>query len=117
MKALFTILGIIVGGLAVVFVIVSLLGTPGSRSNLTDSEAWRMSCDAVQASLKSPSTAVFPSASTAGWAKDTDRTIITSFVDSQNSFGGIVRTDWIVWVKKSGGRYTSAKVVGLESRR
>jgi len=87
------------------------------RTNaLSDDAAFRMSCDAVQASLKSPSTAVFPGSSSAIFARGDDLTLVTSYVDSQNGFGATVRADWVVSVKKSGGRYSSANVVNFTQR-
>ena len=84
---------------------------------LADSNAFSLASARVQSSLKSPSTAVFPSASSAGYAHYPERTIVSSYVDSQNAYGATVRTDWIVWVAKSGGKFTACQIVSLETRR
>ena len=86
------------------------------RAALSDDTAYRMSCDAVQASLKSPSTAIFPGSSGAIFARGDDLTLVTSYVDSQNGFGATVRADWVVSVKKIGGRYAEANVINFAQR-
>ena len=116
MKTFFTILGIIVAGLAVALGIFLLLGNPGGRTNLTEGAAWRMACDVVRESLKSPSTAVFPSRSEATFAPDSGHLVVTSYVDSQNGFGATVRADWVVVVEKAGTRYTGATLVFIKQR-
>lgn len=116
MKTFVSIIAIIVVGLAVALGIVALVGTKRPHSNLTDGAAWRMSCDAVQAALKSPATAVFPDRSTASFTPGVDLLVVASYVDSQNSFGAIVRSNWVVAVKKSGVRYTEAEILTLKER-
>lgn len=51
--------------------------------------------------LKAPSTAKFPSLNTAKISKNDDGSfLVSSYVDSQNEFGAIVRTNWVVRLKK-----------------
>lgn len=59
----------------------------------------------VQAYLKSPSTAKFPADYTKGITVSEDNQIFTihSHVDSQNSFGGTVRTPYTCKLQYTGG--------------
>ena len=84
---------------------------------LGDIRAFSLATARVQSALKSPSTAVFPSASSAGYAHYPERTIVSSYVDSQNAYGATVRTDWVVSLEKSGGQFAASHIVCLETRR
>lgn len=54
----------------------------------------------VKRKLKSPSTAKFPPTSTAKITKSATGTwIVSSYVDSQNGFGAMVRNDWVAEIK------------------
>src|SRR5680860_229924 len=54
----------------------------------------------VKRKLKSPTTAKFPATSTAKVEKSANGTwIITSYVDSQNGFGAMIRNDWVAEIK------------------
>lgn len=54
----------------------------------------------VKRNLKAPSTAKFPPTSTADVSKTTEGTyIISSYVDSQNGFGAMLRKKWVVELK------------------
>lgn len=57
---------------------------------------------AVEASLKSPATADFPVCNENRIIREGDRYIVTSYVDSQNSFGAQVRTPFQVYLQKTG---------------
>lgn len=57
---------------------------------------------AVEAQLKSPSTADFPSCRENRIMRSGDRYVVTSYVDSQNSFGAQVRTPFQVYLYKTG---------------
>lgn len=62
-----------------------------------DIEAWSWSTIRVADNLKSPSTAVFPSASEANIFKQAPcRYKVRSYVDSQNAFGAIVRVKYSI---------------------
>ena len=58
--------------------------------------AYRTATDYVRQQLKSPSTAKFPSITDANitWTPDGRLYTIFSYVDSQNSFGAMLRTQW-----------------------
>lgn len=65
----------------------------------------------VKGKLKSPSTAKFPPTSTAKITKSaTDTWIVTSYVDSQNGFGAMIRNNWVAKI-----RYLPSKQVELVS--
>lgn len=54
----------------------------------------------VKRKLKSPSTADFPPTSTAKVEKSENGTwIVTSYVDSQNGFGAMIRNDWVAEIR------------------
>lgn len=54
----------------------------------------------VKQLLKSPSTADFPTCNESRLIREPDnRFIVTSYVDSQNSFGAMIRTPWQVYLK------------------
>ena len=63
----------------------------------------------VKKSLKSPSTAKFPGLwdlandGVVAYEKETNRYEIVSYVDSQNSFGATIRSNWSVVLKYLGG--------------
>lgn len=80
--------------------------------------AYRMCADWVKERLKSPSTAKFPGVFD-GRLDDIVRTnqryFIKSYVDAQNSFGAVVRTNWTCsTTQKSEGNWTLNKINLLE---
>ncbi|QVY64230.1 hypothetical protein [Polaribacter sp. Q13] len=54
----------------------------------------------VEKQLKSPSTAKFPSLNKANVEKLNNIYTISSYVDSQNSFGAIIRSNYVVKLKE-----------------
>lgn len=52
----------------------------------------------VQDHLKSPSTAEFPYNSNHVYHVDSNRYVVNSYVDSQNSFGAMIRTRFVCTV-------------------
>jgi hypothetical protein len=63
----------------------------------TDTEAYVDAEAIVKKTLKSPSTAKFPSSSYATVEHySTDGFKVSSYVDSQNGFGAMIRSDWTV---------------------
>lgn len=74
-------------------------------------EAWVAAQDFVTDRLKSPSTASFGTALGGDWqdprkcvTKKTDRTyLVKGWVDSQNSFGGTVRSNFVLTIRDNGG--------------
>jgi hypothetical protein len=69
-------------------------------NNLSDDEIKYAAHQYVLPQLKAPSTAKFPSLNSAKISKNDDGTyIVSSYVDSQNEFGAMVRTNWAVKLK------------------
>lgn len=66
--------------------------------------------------LKAPATAKFPSLYTAKLQKVENRTfLVTSYVDSQNEFGAMVRTNWVIKLKQlSNGKIELLDIVHLD---
>ncbi|QXP61542.1 hypothetical protein [Olleya sp. HaHaR_3_96] len=77
-------------------------GIPSSSSeykknnNLSDNEAVIASQKFVERQLKTPSTAKFPALFKAKVKKKNGSFIITSYVDSQNGFGAMIRSNYTV---------------------
>lgn len=88
---------------------------PGGCS---DRDVWRAAQQAVVAELVSPATAVFPNFSEVDLGHDLDICIRTveSYVDSQNGFGALVRSEFIVRVVRSENGSLMTLVVNLDQR-
>lgn len=65
----------------------------------------------VRRGLKAPATAKFPVLPYNVVALGDNRYKITSYVDSQNSFGALLRSDWSVVMKKNGDRWQLERMV------
>lgn len=66
--------------------------------------------------LKSPGTARFPARADNIADAGQCEFIVTSYVDSQNSFGGVVRTDYIAHVKIIGESRVDVEILAAEQR-
>jgi len=88
-------------GLAVLFVIGLVSG--GRGGSATELDAWQMSKQFVTKALKSPKTAEFPwfSEEFVERAGDKDFTV-SAYVDSQNGFGALLRSEWTAAVHYEG---------------
>ncbi len=73
----------------------------------------RMVQDAVKAKLKSPSTATFPDFKFGGVG--TVSLVVESYVDSHNSFGGMMRTHFTVLCTRKDGKW-NAMVMTLKQQ-
>ncbi|NLP59530.1 hypothetical protein [Lutibacter sp. B1] len=74
---------------------------PKNTSNyLSDNEAVYASQKFVESRLKSPKTADFQPMFQAKVKRENDIYTITSYVDSQNGFGAIIRSNYIVKLKR-----------------
>lgn len=100
-------LGII--GLFVLFAIVGALSDSDRKtteSGHTEGVVYRVTTRIVAKNLKAPSTAKFPSFYDDGAVTFTslggNRYTISSYVDSQNNFGAMLRTHWTATVSVSG---------------
>lgn len=100
---------IIILAIIVLFVIeVSTQDKSKGKDNAGLVEAYRASENYMERQLKSPKTADFPGVLTyKNHVKkmENGQWIINSYVDSQNGFGAIVRTNFSCTVVKVGGRY------------
>jgi len=57
----------------------------------------------VKNRLRAPSTADFPFLDRSAWALDQNVYVIKSYVDAQNGFGAITRTNWHCKIQYNGG--------------
>lgn len=115
-KMALLVVGISVG--VAVLLGIGLLST-GNRSRTpatdtgSDIGAWVVCQQAVDAQLKSPSTAEYPSRREASLSKSGDTWTYTSYVDAENSFGAQMRTPWTCTATHtSGENYNVRAVVG-----
>ena len=84
---------------------------------VTDDEAtkYQIECQkAVKEVLKSPATAKFPSILDWGFSKENGIVTVQSYVDSQNSFGAMLRTDFQFKIKLEDDTVISAIIDGTE---
>ncbi len=105
-------------GLFVIFAIIFLFKSCVGDSNKKPSEtslktqAWVCAQDVVKQNLKSPSTAKFctmPEATIRN-SKDDDWAV-SGYVDAENSFGGTVRTEFLVTLTLTENGYTNGYVI------
>lgn len=91
--------------LLISFICVLLIGCSNKKfSELSkdDQEAylWSMAEETVKDNLKTPSTAKFPAYSNFKVKSEGDNIFtISSYVDAQNSFGAMIRSDFVVKIK------------------
>jgi len=64
----------------------------------------------VKQTLKAPTTAEFPWDPVSAGTDGTGLYQVESYVDSQNSFGAMVRSEWMVNMRLSGDRWTLEKM-------
>ncbi len=94
-------------------VVISFSGcdstSENNNTNTSTSMASIQAKEYVKKSLKSPSTAKFPGLwelandGVVAYEKETNKYEIISYVDSQNSFGAMIRSNWNVVLKYLGG--------------
>ena len=75
---------------------------PDTSSTRTPSDVYYMAQVFVERNLKSPTSAKFPPTSTASVMERDGMWFVASYVDSQNSFGAMIRTQWAVAMKYEG---------------
>ena len=101
-------------GAVILYSVVAMQQDSGVSGN-DEIAAWTMCELAVKDKLKSPSSASFPWAG----AKDFTESLgegryrVRAYVDSQNTFGAMVRSQFVCEVEHSGGEY---RVTRLEVR-
>jgi hypothetical protein len=83
-----------------------------SASRSVATTAYVYAEEAVKKKLKSPSTAIFPYFDTSSLSKSSDGSYtISSYVDSQNSFGATVRSQWNCKMKPVSGGWSAICMV------
>ncbi|MCH7598055.1 hypothetical protein IID27_03410 [Patescibacteria group bacterium] len=80
----------------------------------TESQTYITAKGYVENVLKAPSTADFPTLGTVNKREGEDRYIVYGYVDSQNSFGAMIRSDWEVHLKYLGGDWVKDSSWELE---
>lgn len=106
---------IILGGVALtLMVLVALVGgggrgrasSPPGGAGADSIGAWVVCKDFVTQRLKAPSTATFPASNSDGVTitkLDSVQFRVNAYVDSQNSFGAMIRTQYSCTVRHTGG--------------
>jgi len=105
------ILTIIVVGLVTSFILAgsdsgSSTSTP-KTTTVTETQINIMAENYVEAVLKSPSTADFPTLAFTHYDLGNNKHKIVSYVDSQNSFGAMIRSNWSVILTYNGGDWSN----------
>lgn len=82
------------------------------KREYSDIEAYANAQVILEKFLKSPSTAEYPVASEATIKKYDDNSFqVSAYVDSQNGFGAMIRSDWTVFLKFEGESVTTRGVI------
>lgn len=97
--------------ISIILVMAIFLTACGSSSNKSATDAKICAEKAVEDNLKSPSTAKFckyteMTATNLGG----DKWKVTGYVDAQNSFGAVVRTNWTVTLTLTGSGFKDYSV-------
>ena len=106
-KQLLIIMGFLIFVLIVIFSGGDNTSTPPQERGITDSQAFITSQDYVKSVLKSPASADFPLLDYTAYDLGDGKWSIVSYVDSQNSFGVQMRTNWVVTLTHTGGNWTN----------
>lgn len=78
----------------------------------SDTEVYVDAKAIIEKALKAPSTAKYPSSSDAKIERsENNRFKVTSYVDSQNSFGAMIRSDWSVTFQYVGDQVKTYQVI------
>ncbi len=81
-------------------------GTVTNQNSASGDKAYIISQNFVELALKSPSTADFPlSANIQNLGNNKYK--INSYVDSENGFGAMIRTNWVVTLQYNGGEWSN----------
>ena len=112
-------------GCIIVLIIVAFVAFLTIRSCYTqvldpnsDNAVMTDALSAIKENLKSPSTAKFTHTMDEVTIKDlgNNKYVVSSWVDSQNSFGATIRSDWSVTIKVTGNDTFSYGNVSITSR-
>ena len=112
------------GSLAFGGVVILLLATNANKNGVSrecpdETKAFALSTELVKDALKAPATAQFPSLQDRGVVVDNRghfkkkcRYAITAFVDSQNGFGAVLRTQYsVTMLRRDSGRWDAERLV------
>lgn len=102
--------GAIVGGLGEEYNVSSpttVRQTKPATREVTDQQAYVISQNFVEQRLKAPSTAKFPLGVYEATKDSEGNFVIKSYVDSQNAFGAMIRTTYLVTIKHKGGDWAN----------
>jgi len=80
----------------------------------TESQTYITAKSYVENVLKAPSTADFPTLGTVRKLDGEDKYVVYGYVDSENSFGAMIRSDWEVRLKYLGGDWVKDNSWELE---
>lgn len=78
---------------------------PATNQKVSDTQASIMAQHYVEQILKSPSTADFPTFDYSAYDLGDSKFKVVSYVDSQNGFGAMIRSDWSVVLTHNGGNW------------
>lgn len=87
--------------MVILITIVVIITIFGNNTGIDESKAFIIAKDFVEDNLKAPSTADF--SGEYSYSKTGNTFTITSQVDAQNSFGAMLRMDWIVRLTYNSG--------------
>lgn len=82
----------------------------------TETDAFIMCRLFVEDRLKAPRTAKFPASSTAKISQSNNRFTVSSYVDAENGFGALIRSDFLCVVEYQGDENWILKDIQIESR-
>lgn len=85
-------------GMLLALILAACGSAHSTSSEKDDAEIWKIAQDVVKDRLTSPSSAEFPGLDEVEFREQDDGTIVVdSYVDSQNGFGAMMRTDFKVF--------------------
>jgi hypothetical protein len=115
-KSISVVVGMALFVIGVPILIIAMLsgGEPAEKNTTSESMAFIQSNEFVKLFLKSPASADFPFADYSYRESGDGKYIITSYVDSQNSFGATLRNDYTAILKYNGGNDADIKNWKLE---
>ena len=113
----------VLAGLAVGAGAVWFMATPGREAPADEGSSVQptpfaafIQCQAfVKNTLKAPASAQFPSKPLSAIHAGANRFVVTATVDAQNSFGAMLRSDWICQTRYTGGHPASPGSWVMES--
>jgi len=106
----------IIFGILLIWIVVGVATCGGGddkekivKSEVTNSRGWQIAKSMVKDKLKSPSTADFPYAEDGYKIEKDSVIIIQGHVDSQNSFGAMIRMNFVIKMQYTGGDWADRR--------